>query len=251
MANTSLPQSKVTETVEICDNIVSQLLQFVVHEATSLLKANSVDILSNSVQSFFNALKSVDLFNDVKTYSKQKTYLEQLAVQIPQPVEKCVGKRIAIRKSNNIPKSVCINETFTYLPIAETLKLIFRDPHNRMLLQTKNAQETPGIKEYSSFETGLRYEASEYFKRYPNAIRLTLYEDDVELGNPLSSRAGKNKIANFLFKVQNFPDECNSSPKTIFPLIFASSRVVKKYGCNKIMEPLIADLKKLEKGVTI
>lgn len=90
-----------------------------------------------------------------------------------------------------------------------------------------------------------------YFKLYPDAIRLVLYQDDVETGNALSSRAGKNKISNFAFKIQNFPVRFNSSPKTIFPLIFALSQLVKRHGCNKIIEPLVTDLKALEAGVTV
>lgn len=43
----------------------------------------------------------------------------------------------------------------------------------------------------------------------------------------------------------------NNSPKTIFPLIFALSSLAKKHGYNKILERLVANLKKLVQGVTV
>lgn len=157
-ADTSLPQKKITEAINICDNIITQLLEFVVAQTESFLKSNQIDVCSEIVQSHLNIFKNLDLFSEVKTCAKQTSYLEKLAVQIPEPVDKCVGRRVAVHHVNGVPRPVYVNETFTYLPIIESLKLIFRDPHNRQLLQMNNFHETPGVKEYSSYETGLLYD---------------------------------------------------------------------------------------------
>lgn len=156
-ADTGLPQKKITEAIEICDNIVSQILEYLMVETKKFLESHQVDVSNETTQKFLSTFKHHDLFSDVKTHAMQKAYLEKLAIHIPEPVDKCVGRRVALRHVQSVPKRIFVNETFTYIPIIETLKLIFRDPQNRLLLQTANIKDTVGIKEYSSFESGLLY----------------------------------------------------------------------------------------------
>lgn len=202
-ADTGLPQTKISDTVKICENITVQLTEYLLERTQDFLQVNGINLEEESTQGFLNNFRNLDLFKGVKTYSQQKSYLQNLAINIPMPESKCVGTRRTIRHVRGIPKMVTTNETFSYIPIIQTLKLIFRDTQNRELLKTdENFFETPGIKEYSSFESGILFDRSEYLKLYPDAVRLILYQDDVEISNALSSRAGKHKISNFSFKVK-------------------------------------------------
>lgn len=251
-SDVGLPQSKISEAVNIFDNLISQLSEFYERKVVSFLKTHDVDPAAEPTRLFLETFKNVNLFEYVKTFSKQKAFLKSLATDMPEPQEKCVGVRDTVRHVSGVPKQTMVNETFQYVPIVETLKLIFRNPSNRELLQREHQiDHTPGLREYRSFRDGQTYQNKEYFQQHPNAIRLSLYQDDVELGNALSSRAGKNKMCNYSFKIQNFPEKFNSAPRSIFPIIFALSKTVKKIGYNHLMEPLISDLKRLEKGVTV
>lgn len=53
------------------------------------------------------------------------------------------------------------------------------------------------------------------------------------------------------FKIQNLPKRFNASTKSVFPLIYAKSADAKLHGYNKILAPLVEDLKRLEKGITV
>lgn len=104
---------------------------------------------------------------------------------------------------------------------------------------------------YGSFTDGNSFRNSAFFEKHPDALRIIIYEDDVEPCNALSSRCGNKKIAALYFKVQNLPRQFNSSTKSVFPLIYAKSTDAKRYGYNRILEPLVEDLKKLENGVKV
>lgn len=58
-------------------------------------------------------------------------------------------------------------------------------------------------------------------------------------------------MCNYSLRTQNFFEKFNSSPHYIFQLILAASEAVKKIGYNHLMETLISDLKRLDKGVTV
>lgn len=252
-ANVGIPHNKVLESVRICENIVNHVSKYLEELTESFLRKNGIDMNSKPTIDLLNEFKTLELFESVRTYRKQQIFLKSLAVNVPQPSPKCIGSRDVVRCVDGVNKTVRINDTFMYIPIIQTLKLLFRNPATRsLLIQEGNFnQSTPGVKEYSSSCTGLSYEKNDYFKKYPYAIRLSLYQDDVEIGNAFSSRAGKNKISNFCIKVQNFPPQWNSSPKTIFPVTYALSSQIKQYGYSKILQSLILDLKKLEEGVIV
>lgn len=252
-ANVEIPHNKVHESVMICENIVNHASKYLEELTTLFLKKSKIDLNAKSTIDFLNEFKTLDLFGSVRTYKQQQIFIKSLAVNVPQPSPKCIGSRDVVRCVDGVNKAVRVNDTFMYIPIIQTLKLLFRNPATRSLLTQEGCfnQSTPGVKEYSSSCTGLSYEKNDYFKKYPHAIRLSFYQDDVEVGNAFSSRAGKNKISNFCIKVQNFPAQWNSSPKSIFPVTYTLSTQVKQCGYNKILEPLISDLKKLEEGVTV
>lgn len=95
------------------------------------------------------------------------------------------------------------------------------------------------------------YQNSDFFKQHPNAIRLDLYYDDIELANPLGSKRGKHKMGMFYFTIQNFPIAFSSNIKNIFNVIVCHSWDIKKYGFRKILHQLVHDLKNLENGVIV
>lgn len=65
--------------------------------------------------------------------------------------------------------------------------------------------------------------------------------------NPLGSKTSIHKLAAFYFSLQNFPPVENSQLSSIYLLILAYSEDVKNMnGFDKILEPFIRDMKKLE-----
>lgn len=77
-------------------------------------------------------------------------------------------------------------------------------------------------------------------------MRIVLYYDELGIVNPLGSKTGLHKIGTFYFVVQNLPPHMNSELSSIHVLILCCDTDVKKYDINKILEPFLKDLEKLE-----
>lgn len=106
----------------------------------------------------------------------------------------------------------------------------------------------------SSFMDGKFYKTNDVFTKYPNILRIQLYYDDLEVTNPLGSKTSIHKLGAFYFTLQNIQSHhlC-SSPKNIHLLMLCHSEDINKYGFKKILNPFLADMKKLEseEGVTV
>lgn len=248
-----LPYTKINDFIKLCDEIVRHVSRYLEAETMAFLGTQGIANDTEECIAFRNTFNLQNLFNQVNSFKKQTQYLNQLGVSTPKPRDILLNRRQDVRHVESLPKKVMVNETASYISISDTLKFIFRSPENRKLLSEPDqaTSSTPCVTEYSSFTTGETFKNSNYFRLYPDAIRLSIYQDDVELGNAFSSKAGINKVSNFCFKIQNIPEKWNSSPRTAFPLIFCTSVDVKKHGYAKILQPLVADLKKLEQGVTV
>lgn len=133
--------------------------------------------------------------------------------------------------------------------------MFLRDKENRLMLSSSRHKpktvDDSQPKVYNSYTCGECYEKIPYFRENPEALRLIIYNDDAEPCNTLSSRAGNSKIAAMYFKIQNIPLHFNSSKKAVFPLIYAKTMDAKRHGYNKVLGPLVDDLKRLEKGVPV
>lgn len=76
-----------------------------------------------------------------------------------------------------------------------------------------------------------------------------LYNDDIEVGNGLSSKAGINKITMYYFQKLNSSDLSRLTNIHLAVVVYASD--VKQFGHNHVPRLFLNELKKLELGVKI
>lgn len=77
-------------------------------------------------------------------------------------------------------------------------------------------------------------------------LRIQLYSDEFEVANPLGSKKRLHKVSAFYFTLGNIPPKDRSVLRHIHLLILVKHRLVKTYGFEKILEPLICDLQVLQ-----
>lgn len=269
-ADVSFTDQKIKQAMNFGESLVGQINEYVRQKMSAFLEKFVSHIPPEKSVALQNSIWLDNIFKHVETSSKQETFINSLIGAIPKPrsimlngkevkrfvdgKEKCkkvILNQFLISSLHLTEPKIVLQayDTFQYIPIVESLKMILKNPDNRLALTEKEPfNERSGV--YQSFIDGKQYKNSDYFKAYPNALRIIIY-DDVEPCNALSSRAGNNKISAMYFKIQNLPQRFNASTKSVFPLIYAKSIDTKKQGYNKILLPLVEDLKKLEKGVTI
>ncbi|KAK3910081.1 Zinc finger and SCAN domain-containing protein 32 [Frankliniella fusca] len=104
-----------------------------------------------------------------------------------------------------------------------------------------------------SYLDGSRYTESELLQQFPHMIRINLFWDDLEVVNPLGSKTSIHKLAAFYFAIQNLPAVENSQLSSVHLVALAHSEDIREAGFDKVLSPLISELKKLEseRGVKI
>lgn len=83
-------------------------------------------------------------------------------------------------------------------------------------------------------------------------VFINIYYDDIEVVNPLGTKTGTHKLAQFYFSIVDLPGSLNSSPQNMFFLASVKSADMKSSGSNAVMKPIIDELKELsEVGIII
>lgn len=78
-----------------------------------------------------------------------------------------------------------------------------------------------------------------FFQQNPNALQIVLYNDDIEIVNPLGTHVKKHKITLFYATFANIPPEYRSKLQSIFLVAVAKSKYLKKHGVKKLLKDFI------------
>ena len=74
------------------------------------------------------------------------------------------------------------------------------------------------------------------FKEHPDALVIILYHDELEICNPLGSKAGTHKVDMFYYTLANFGPKFRSKLTAVRLLAIVNATYVKKYGIDCILE---------------
>ena len=93
---------------------------------------------------------------------------------------------------------------------------------------------------------GSTFQEHPLYKDHPDGLQIQLYYDDLEICNPLGSKVNKHKLALFYYTLGNIPPQHRSTLLAIQLLTIVKSQFLTKYGIDKILEPTIQAVAKLE-----
>lgn len=83
--------------------------------------------------------------------------------------------------------------------------------------------------------------------KHKNAIQILIFYDDFETPNPLESKRGIYKVGAIYFTLRNFSPKYNSSLSSIHLVALFHAQDIKTYGFSKILDPIVQDIKILER----
>lgn len=187
------------------------------------------EIISKKINPFENALPLTDTSTFVK------------------PQEIYLGSRIDGNFSGAVEGTTTRSENLQYISITDTLSMLMKIENYYNIIVEEIQSPTNNIE---NFKSGLKYRNNAYFQENPNAIRIILYVDDIEVVNPLGSKTKIHKLSAFYFSIDNLSN-FNGKLENIFLLALCYAEDIKKYGYKKILEPFMNELKLLEEGVQI
>jgi hypothetical protein len=86
------------------------------------------------------------------------------------------------------------------------------------------------------------------FIRNPNALQLVLYNDDIEIVNPIGTHVKKHKLTLFYYMLGNIPPQFRSKLTCIQLVAVAKTADLKKYGLDGLLKDFIDTVNRLSQG---
>lgn len=117
-----------------------------------------------------------------------------------------------------------------------------------------NTQDHPlaHLQEYRTVRDGEYCKQNCFLSSEDLRIALNLYVDDFEICEPLGTSRKKHKLYGVCWVLGNLPPGSTSKLTAIYLAVLCKSDDVRTYGYEKVLEPLLQDLRILEQhGVSI
>lgn len=204
--------------------------------------------INSERKSFFEDLLKFcsNPFQNISTSYKLKKYLEATNIlREPQKYE--------IDRTNQLVNRCGVSQfsekkiSGTILPIRFMIKKVFETADNLdSTLSYIKEMESSNNSTVSDFLHGDLWKNKR--NNYPNelCINYNLYYDDFETGNPLSGHTGIQAIAAFYINFPSLSRESCAQLDNIYPVLFAKTSDLKKFGSNKCIQILLDELILLE-----
>jgi hypothetical protein len=239
---TSIPEKVVSVFVSAMIKIAIIISIFVQGQFLNLLRTMNIDVNSAPIRVFLNSLDIASFFKNTSSFAKQIKYnLQNLDYNAPQEI--FLGQRVDTVIKDDLNTTKIVKETYQYFSIIRTLQSILKFTNIRDIIIKE--PQLSDVEIYGSYKDGTEFSSHEFFQKHPNAFRINLYYDDVEVANPIGSQSAVYKIAAFYFTIQN-AGFFNSKLDNIFILAIAYNTDLKKYGFNKVLRPFVEEMKTLE-----
>lgn len=229
-------------------------------EASQAFSETSAATLQRQFDKFINTLPQASL--DTAETRSQRLVFDQTLSEVSNPFHRMdtefkrmndyvqqglimpttypLGQRSETQKDGS---TALVNATAQYVSIVDTLTTHVSHPRRN------TPHFRPSRQDISSYADAELFKGSEFFRENPEALRLSLYHDDIEIANPLGSKAGVHKLTMFYMSVHDSTSPSDLQSIHLVAVCYASD--LKEYGYDKVMKPFIADLENLNNGVHV
>ena len=135
-------------------------------------------------------------------------------------------------------------DTYQYVPIKESLRILMEDD-----TYISQVQEDPYFHEedvYKDSRDGTHYRENPFFIENPDAVPLLVFQDELEIANPLGAAKTKHKINCTYYSSMEIQAPLRSKVSSIQLVSLVLSRHWKKFGNSLCNQRFISDLQDLE-----
>ena len=243
----NMTQSNVQMVTENLQGLLEDVKYFAEETVRQLCKDVGLDEDSEAKCKAFSKLSIISsALSTVSTTFKRHQWLSDNGYFIP-PQEIVLGTREEQRFSakGGGMRIVRIEETYQVIPLPQLLaKIIEQSNSNRLIRDfTSCDKSSQTIRDYMFTKT---YQMNDFFQRHPHGLVLHFFVDAYETTNPLGSHTYVHKLEGLYCIIVNVPPEYNSKLSSIFLLALWYAADVEKYGYDKILRPIVDQLKELE-----
>ncbi|XP_028417339.1 uncharacterized protein LOC114541732 isoform X2 [Dendronephthya gigantea] len=237
-----LTQSAVDLVKDSAKNLLTEYLDIVKKSLVEKINSNPGQELQfdQDVEKLFSA---ESVFDGVDSEYQQRSYFKR-HFNLVEPIEVEMGKqwRSDFRQGRKILKRVTV---FGYqVPLLKTLEALLQNPD--VLKEVENPHfSCDGV--LRDVMDGDFFKSHPVFSLHSDALQLLGYYDDLEIANPLGSKAKIHKIGVFYFVLGNIRPMFRSSIRSIQLIAIAKTKDIKSFGIDNLLMPFIEDVNCLAK----
>ena len=142
------------------------------------------------------------------------------------------------------PKEELKAETYQYVNLKESLKLLLEDETFQNQKRTNPySAENDVVKDVRD---GVFFQQNPYFNENPQSVPILIFQDELEICNPLGSGKAKHKFNATYYTVLDVQSALRSKVKSIQLISLVNSKLWKKFGNKRCNNELLTDLLDLE-----
>ncbi len=237
-ASGKIPMS--TSDTILCNvkNLVKELVTQVV---SVLISVDNLNISSELKKIVMQLNKVSQIFDPFESKYKLDKFLVQNNYMIPSKEIVLDSDIYFRRQGTGTQDQVYRPIVMQYISIKQTLLQLLS---KRGFFYSLDLEKKYNGEVFSNFREGKYYKISCFPK---NTLFINLYYDDAEVANPLGSKSGKHKLANFYYTLLDMPRHSSSSTDNILLLASLKSQDMKLSGANAVVNVIIKELKDLWK----
>ena len=212
---------------------------------TNLKDDDSVDedVLRNLKEKFES---TVNPFNNFSSKYFQDKYIETNMNTI-KPQEIILGNALRYKRRQETLVLEEYPETSIFVSLLETLQQILCDKQTAEMLLKNYANVREGV--YYDIFDGNYFKNSQFFKKQPICFKILIFQDALEICNPLGNRSGKHKVVMFYWTLVNINPKFRSRLSSIKLFAMVKKKVLDKYGFLPVLRPFFEELEQLYNGV--
>ena len=248
-ATTNASNDLVTAFLKTMQEVVTLNVEKSLQHATQVLR-DSADVNLRDYFDIEEELRSIDCSFDLDTIFKQNAYFTSNFGLI-QPRRERLGGEFDADEGGVANANQRIRDSrdeMIVIPILEVCTELFANKEFAEIFRKSMGEEISKPDTFCFSKDGTSYFNHEFFKAHPNALRVKLYFDEVEVCDATGSKAGKQKLGMFYFQLENVSPQYNSKLNFINLIAIVKNSNIKKYGMNRILQPIVEELKKLQMG---
>ncbi len=203
-------------------------------------KLSALEVAEADINAIFEILQSENLFQTcnsqkLKTDQKRKTFFKNTFNYVA-PVPLCLGTNEAGKEC--FSQYVSIKET-----IGSLLQIDTVTEHRKQVFS--------GVRPHDVWD-GSNLKGNELLNTDASSFSLILYQDALEVANPLGSGRKKHKLLCVYATLADIPPHHRSRIDQMQLVLLCREQDFKYFGQDKVFSPLIKDLKDIEvSGITL
>lgn len=245
-AKPNITSSNVQTVAENLCNLVDDFSDHAVAVVYRLCSALGIDAANAAVQEACNELQNAkQIVKGLDTAYKRNKWLEKNDYVV-KPCQLVLGSR-------EVQRFYRRKGTFCSVLEEDSYQLIFLDKLLGKVLENSIVDATLSSQRRSSecvflkeFRDGAFFRDSQFLLKFPDCIILQFFIDAYETVNPLGSHTQTHKLEGLYCVIRNLPQHLLSKTCNIFLVGLWYASYAKRYGYNRILQPIFMQLQQLE-----